>query len=57
MTPDQLKALQHVRDGGEAQRHEINWLQHWGLVDSNKKLTVKGAELLARHEDDERGLE
>lgn len=57
MVPDKIIALLAFRDGDRATSNEIEWLQHWGLIDADKKLTAKGTRALAQHEDDERGLE
>lgn len=53
MTPDKLKALQSVRDGGKVTRAQMKWLEHWGLIYSMTSLTVKGTEALADAECDE----
>lgn len=55
MTPDNLKALRAVRDGGEVQRHQIDWLKKWHLIDRNSKLTVKGTEALTDYEEKNTG--
>lgn len=55
MTPDNLKALRAVRDGGEVQRHQIDWLRKWDLIDRDKKLTVKGVEALADYDEENTG--
>jgi hypothetical protein len=53
MTPSRLKALRAVRDGGEVVRCQISWLERWGMIDKDKKLTAKGAEALADYEPEE----
>jgi hypothetical protein len=55
MTADKIKALRAVRDGGQVARHEVNWLQHWGMIDKNKKLTVKGGQALADYDEENTG--
>lgn len=55
MTPDKIRALRAVRDGGEIARHEVNWLLHWGMIDKNKKLTVRGEQALADYEEENTG--
>ena len=53
MTPDKLKSLRAIRDGGHVARHEIDWLVKWGMIDDHKRLTQKGAECLADYEPEE----
>jgi hypothetical protein len=56
VTPNrQLRALRACRDGGEIVRHELNWLRKWGMIDRDKKLTVKGTEALADYEEENIG--
>jgi len=53
MTPDKIRALRAVRDGGEIARHELEWLRKWGLVDDRNGLTTRGAEALTEADYDE----
>ena len=53
MTPDKLKSLRAIRDGGHVARHEIDWLVKQGMIDDHKRLTQKGAECLADYEPEE----
>lgn len=60
LTPARLAALYAIEHGGSVNKSDLVWLQHGGFVDERKKLTARGAKVLAEHDreiDDAMGSE